>query len=321
MYTIQEASVRTGVSVASLRAWERRYGIVRPHRSESGYRLYDDPAIAALSAMRQLVENGWSPATAAAAIAKDGPDAVLGRAARPVVTSADADVTGAAPLHRRVDERDVRTSPDRSGHPEGRRLTEEFLAAAAAVDAVALESVLDRGFGLGTFEVVVDGWLMPTMRALGDAWAEGELDIAGEHAASSAVMRRLGQSFAAASSVGNGTRVLVGLPAGSHHELGALAFATAARRRGLTVVYVGADLPVESWQRAVRAFPTEIAVIGVPTNGDQPKAAETAEVLRSAKPGLVIAAGGPRTDQLPPEVVRLPKSVGEAARIVEGLRR
>lgn len=58
MYTIKQASRLTGVSEASLRAWERRYGVVVPHRNDSGYRLYDEEALAAVSTMRRLVDDG-----------------------------------------------------------------------------------------------------------------------------------------------------------------------------------------------------------------------------------------------------------------------
>ena len=42
MYTIKQAAARTGVSVPTIRAWERRYGVVGPARTTAGYRLYDD---------------------------------------------------------------------------------------------------------------------------------------------------------------------------------------------------------------------------------------------------------------------------------------
>ncbi|HET8570333.1 MAG TPA: MerR family transcriptional regulator [Candidatus Limnocylindria bacterium] len=51
MYTIREAAHRAGVTPDVLRAWERRYGVVSPQRTASGYRLYDDAAIARLRAM------------------------------------------------------------------------------------------------------------------------------------------------------------------------------------------------------------------------------------------------------------------------------
>jgi MerR family transcriptional regulator, light-induced transcriptional regulator len=297
MYTIKQASARTGVSVASLRAWERRYHVVAPTRTDSGYRLYDDQAIATLSAMRRLVEDGWSPAAAASSLA-------AGEPTPPPPSSSP--VTGRA---------------EHAAHPEGAELTAAYIDAAAAVDVNAVETVLDQAFALGSFELVADTWLMPTLRALGEAWASGRVDVAGEHAASHAVMRRLSHTFAAAASQTTGPRVVVGLPSGSHHELGALAFATAARRRGLAVVYLGADLPATSWQRAVRAFPSRAAVIVVPTPADRPAAAKTAEHLVRTAPELVVAVGGGHASDLTSEVLTLPASIGEAARVIETARR
>jgi DNA-binding transcriptional MerR regulator/methylmalonyl-CoA mutase cobalamin-binding subunit len=282
MFTIKQAAQRTGVPEASLRAWERRYGVVTPQRTESGYRMYDERALATLSSMRELVDQGWSPAAAAARLTEQPP----------------------APAGQ----------PE---HAEAAALTSAFLDAAATVDPVALEGTLDRAFALGAFETVADTWLMPALRALGAAWAEGWVDVAGEHAASHAVMRRLSQSFAAASSVTRGPRVVVALPPGSLHELGALAFATAARRRGHAVVYLGADLPVGSWVRAVQAFPTRAAVIAVPDPGDRAAAARTARALLEARGDILVASGGPHGEDLAPGVVSLPQSIAAAVEALD----
>ena len=68
MYTIKEASARSGVGTPLIRAWERRYGVLQPARTPSGYRLYDDAAIRVLVAMRTLTETGWTASEAARAI-------------------------------------------------------------------------------------------------------------------------------------------------------------------------------------------------------------------------------------------------------------
>src|SRR6185436_11498369 len=65
MYTIKEAATRAGLTPTVARAWERRYGVVEPARTTSGYRLYDDAAIERLRTMRLLVEDGWTASAAA----------------------------------------------------------------------------------------------------------------------------------------------------------------------------------------------------------------------------------------------------------------
>lgn len=299
MYTIKQAAARTGVPEATLRAWERRYHVVTPRRSEGGYRLYDEQAIATLSSMRRLLDDGWSP----------------GEAAKVVITGAAVPAAAPTPATGLLT-----TTTPLLENPEGRELADGFLAAAAAVDAPGIESTLDRAFALSSFEAVTDEWLMPTLRALGEAWARGDVDVVGEHAGSHAVMRRLSHSFSAAASLlPRGPRLVVGLPAGAHHELGALAFATVARRRGAAVVYVGADLPPDSWVRAVRAFPTRAAVLAVPTENDREAAAITARAIRQARPDVAVAVGGAHAEGLDADVVTLPASITEAARMVEEL--
>jgi len=292
MYTIKQAARLTGISESSLRAWERRYGVVAPRRSGSGYRLYDPADLETLSRMQRLVAGGWSTAEAA-------------RAARAASATPSAEGQGATADHLR--------------DAEAVACREDFLRSAALMDAAGTEDSLDRGWSLGSFEHVVDSWLFPTLRALGDRWARGEVDVAGEHAASHAVHRRLSAAFEAAGSRSRGLPVVVGLPPGSRHELGALAFATALRRRGLDVLYLGADVPVGSWQEAVRRHAARAAVLSVVMPEDRPPAATVAERLRADHPELLLAAGGTSADDLDGGVRTLAADIGPAAEELDGL--
>ena len=279
MYTIKQAAARSGVPVQLLRAWERRYGVVEPLRASSGYRLYDEPAIARLRAMRHLISDGWSASTAAARVSQldDAEVAALLQATPP---RGPVDAAGGSPA-----------SPQ--SRDENADLTAELLDAAAALDEAALEHVLDEMFARGSFEHVATQLVMPALVAIGDGWESGRLDVAAEHAAAGAIQRRLGGSFLAAGAPRDrGAPILVGLPPGSRHDLGALAFATAARRAGLSVRYLGADLPVGDWLDAAARTAARAAVIGVVTSADVRSARGVAEALRGALPALPIYLGG-----------------------------
>ena len=296
MFTIKQAAKLTGVPEATLRTWERRYGVVTPGRTDSGYRLYPSDAISALAAMRKLVDAGWSPAEAARAV-QDGRVAIDG----PPVPEL---------------ENGLRPSPD-----QGNAATwmEQFLTAAARLDLPEIERSLDRGFAIGSFEHACDAWLLPTLVALGEGWARGEVDVAGEHLASHAVLRRLAAAFDAAGSRSRGPAVVVGLPPGSRHELGALAFATAARRRGLDVLYLGADVPESSWSAAVTAHRAQAAVLSVVTEADRPSAVATVLRLRADHPDVLVAAGGSCGDRLAPRVHTLPETIAASAADLDAL--
>jgi methylmalonyl-CoA mutase cobalamin-binding subunit len=112
--------------------------------------------------------------------------------------------------------------------------------------------------------------------------------------------------------------VLVGLPPGSRHELGALAFAVAMRRLGADVLYLGADVPADSWVDAVDQSSARAAVIAVVTEADVTPAILVAEAVRAAQPGLVIAVGGAAGGQVASsDALVLPGRIVEAARVLE----
>jgi DNA-binding transcriptional MerR regulator/methylmalonyl-CoA mutase cobalamin-binding subunit len=279
MYTIKRASEMVGVPVATLRAWQRRYGVVNPGRSVSGYRLYGADDIAVLRRMQALVASGWSPKeAAAAAAAAEGDLETELTDPRDEPRSRSARRAGTAPL--------------------------DLVSAAVALDSAAITRLLDDHFAKGSFEQVVDRWLLPELERLGQAWADGAVSVAGEHLAAAAVQRRLSAAFdAAALDSGRSPLLLTGLPPGCRHELGILAFATAARRQGLAVVYLGPDLPLRDWLTAADRHQPDAVVIAVPTLSDVVPALEIVEGLAGRHE--LIGIGGRHQDAVLQRVGRL----------------
>jgi len=302
MYTIRQASIRSGVSVGLLRAWERRYGVVHPQRTASGYRLYDDDDVERLRTMRHLVEAGWAPSTASEAILSGrvgfappiGDQALVVEAGRP--TSVMGTTSG---------------------------LVDRIVDAAARFDLRALETALDDAYTTGSFEAATDGIVLPALRAIGDGWAAGRIDVAAEHAASHVIGRRLSGALAAAGPAPAQPAVLIGLPPGARHELGALAFAVAARRGALAVAYLGADVPVSSWVETTARTGIRAAVLAVMRPADIEPARAVREALGSSRRALIIAVGGPDAAALDDGSVRvLPPGLEAAvAHLHEALER
>jgi methanogenic corrinoid protein MtbC1 len=284
MHTVKRAAELTGIAPDTLRMWERRYGVVTPSRSQGGYRLYDDGALRRLAGMKILVDSGWGAAQAAQRVLAG--DTGVDVAPAPAVKDVLGDVTTLAGI-------------------------------AGDFDAEALETTLDEAFRLGTFEQVVDSWLMPSLAGLGLAWRTGSVTVAGEHFVSATVQRRLATLFDAA-----GRRpveeptVVVGLARGSRHELGVLAFATALRRAGLGVVYVGSDLPPEEWVATIGSRSAAAAVLGVPSSEDVPAVRETVAMLAAEHPTLPVYVGGGHQSAVGGSARELGHAVGPAARQV-----
>lgn len=295
MYTIRQAAVRTGLSIPTIRAWERRYGVVDPMRTPTGYRLYDEVALQRLSAMRFLVTEGWRPSEAAVRLG----DPALDLAAVSAVASGDAD--------ERLN--DLRPGEVAVG---------AFVDAARRVDGPTMERLLDDSFATQRFELAMDRVVFPALRGIGQAWSVGELDVAGEHAASEAVRRRLARFFDAARVAGGRPQVLVGMPPGGRHELGAYAFAVASRRAGLEVLYLGADVPVESWPRTARETAIPAVVLGVVSTADSTGAAAVVEAVRLLEAPPVCFGGGPAAHdvRLLSGATELPPGTDDAVAVV-----
>jgi MerR family transcriptional regulator, light-induced transcriptional regulator len=300
MYTIKEASLRSGVGAPLIRAWERRYGVVRPARTTSGYRLYDEASLNVLLTMRALIESGWTASEAARAIS----------AGEVPVEAVPADDRSMAAMIQRS------AAPSAAAEHRSRTIA-RFVAAAQSTSPADTEAALDAIFAAGSFEAIVDDLLLPAMAALGDAWAADTLSVAAEHAASAAVGRRLAAVYQAAG-VPARPSVLVGLPPGGRHDLGTLAFAAALRRRGVGVLYLGSDVTVEGWIDVSARTRARAAVVGVVVPSDREGAAAVIAALQAQGVPIVAVGGAAAGPELAPTngLMVLPESVAEAAEAI-----
>jgi methanogenic corrinoid protein MtbC1 len=284
MFTIKKAVELTGIAAATLRAWEQRYGVGTPRRTEGGYRVYDQSSIDEIIQMQKLLDKGWRHQAAAAEIL----------------------------LHRTTGQ-----LPNRPIAADSYlELSTAFLAAARSLDDEMLGAVLDIAFSRGSFESVVDTWLFPTLRLLGQEWIAGNLDIASEHFASNAIMRRLGAAFEGTAAGSVHEKVVVGTPTGSFHEIGTLALAVAMRRQGIGVVYLGVNVPAEVWVDAVNRNRAIGAAISVVMEQDVTIAQGIVDELNRSSTGVMIAVGGAFASSIHHATLVLQGGISESAKLI-----
>lgn len=279
MYTIGHVAELLGISASTLRAWERRYGIVAAQRTESGYRLYDEAAIETLRLVQQRIEEGHSAREAIQSIRQ-----------APALQSVVAGAT----------------------EPQLHADTEELLSAAMGMDALRIRQLMRRRFAEDALPELADGWLLPAMRALGDAWESGQISVAAEHLVAHAVMRHLGELYEALPNDPLGPRVMIGLPAHGRHEVGLLSFACVARANGLRTIYVGADLPASEWGRMAQRARPDAVVLAASMRKDVAPLREVVAVLSQEAPRCLVAVGGAEQDQAPQSCLRLGHRMGPA---------
>lgn len=222
---IGELSKRSGVSPELLRAWERRYGLLRPVRSTGGLRLYTPADVERVRVMRRHLADGLAAAEAAA-----------------LALRADAD-DQAAPMALR---------------PDAAR--DDLADALEGFDEPRAQAIFDRLLAVVTVETLLGDVVLPYLHELGDRWQRGDASVAQEHFASSIVRGRL-LGLARGWGLGLGpTAVLACLP-GEQHDLGLIAFGLALRARGWRIVYLGADSPIETVEEISRRRDPSLAVL------------------------------------------------------------
>ena len=250
---IGELARRTETSPELLRAWEQRYGLLRPMRSEGGFRLYSDQDEARVLRTKSLIAEGLSASEAARrALGPEGP------------TREEEDLPAAEGLAA-----ELREALDRFDEDGANRALDRLLA------ALSLETVMQQV-------------LLPYLHVLGDRWASGEISVAQEHFASSLIRGRL-LGLARGWGTGRGPLLLLACPPGEEHDLGLLMFGIAAWRRGWRIVYLGQDTPVETIEQAAVAVEPALVVLAVAEG--TPIASHTHE-LRMLAGRIPVAVGG-----------------------------
>lgn len=220
-YPIRAAARLTGLSVDTLRAWERRYQAVTPLRGERG-RLYDQHDIERLKQLARLVDRGHAISVVAAL----SPAALtrMDRADRPQQPPPAAGID-LAPLMRAMRLYDVATV--------------EMLVARHAVLLPPPEFI---------FAVVI-----PALREIGARWESGGIRPAQEHLVAAVVRSVLGGLLRTARPPETDGATVFAATAGERHELGLLSAAVLAAHAGRRVVYLGPDVPAADIVHAVNA--------------------------------------------------------------------
>jgi DNA-binding transcriptional MerR regulator len=224
---IGELSKRVGVSAHVLRAWESRYGLLRPARSPGGFRLYTAGDENRVRTMQAHLAAGLSAAeAAAAALAEPAAD------------------------QRRTAVADASLVELRTG----------LAAALDSCDEPAAHEVFDRLLAAYTVETVLHDVVLPFLHELGERWAAGSVDVAGEHFASQLIRGRL-SGLARGWGASRGPTAVLACPSGELHDLPLLAFGIALNRQGWAVSYLGPDTPVSDLIAHVRRTRPELVVL------------------------------------------------------------
>jgi MerR family transcriptional regulator, light-induced transcriptional regulator len=250
---IGELSRRTGVTPELLRAWEQRYGLLRPERSSGGFRLYSTDDELRVRRTTDLIAQGLSAAEAARLSSGDD------------------------------------TGDDAEASPLVLDLTEQLRQAMTDFDSAAAHAALDRLLGTFSIRYVITDVLIPYLRDLGEGWAQGSVTVAQEHFASNLLRGRM---LAIAREWGDGgpaAAVLACLP-GEAHDLGLIFFGILLGRRGWRVTFLGADTPFDTIETGAPGLHPTLIVLATL---DDARFREHADAIARLAASMPVAVSAP----------------------------
>jgi DNA-binding transcriptional MerR regulator len=219
-YPIRTVSAVTGVNSITLRAWERRYGLIKPRRTPKGHRLYTRHDIELINRIVKLLQQGIAISQVPAALQ--------------------------APQHEPPE-----VAAGSPGEP-WERYQQRMLDAVIRFDDEALELAYNDPLSLYPIDVVTDRLLLPLLVTLGTRWESQEGSIAEEHFFAVYMRNKLGARFHHRRQRTHGPRLLICCMPGELHETGMLLFGLSAIDRDFRVLLLGPDMPLHELPAVVK---------------------------------------------------------------------
>ncbi len=267
-YSIKAVAEATGLTVETLRAWERRYRVIEPRRGTGGHRLYTANDVSRLRRLRETTARGH-PISKIAHLSNDALSRLLS------------------------------DQPPRGEQAAAHSLIERILAAVSKYRPMECDQVMAMAFALLPPFEVVRNVLAPALREVGERWHRGEFSIAQERIASNSARRQVGALLHTFNSVSSGPAVVFATLSGERHELGILMYAALAASLRLRAYYLGPDLPPEEAARCALKINAAAVAISMVMTDEVESGLDQLQGLRRQLPGEVeIWIGGQASDDI-----------------------
>jgi DNA-binding transcriptional MerR regulator len=248
-FNLKAVLQETNLAADTLRAWERRFGMPTPQRTAGGHRLYSQYDIETIKWLMARQAEGlsisravdmWNEKTASGLdpLAGGGPTAFSSPQSTLAIASSETNLDA---------------------------LRAQWIAACLNFSEAAAEQILNQAFSMYPVEAVCMDVLQKGLSELGGLWYAGEASAQQEHFASGLAIRRLDSLIGGTPAPTRNQTVLVGCPSNEWHTFTPLHLALLLRRRGLNVIYLGANVPAERFEETVTAVHANLVILAAQT--------------------------------------------------------
>jgi len=235
----------TGLTADTLRAWERRYGLPVPQRSAGGHRLYSQRDIETIKWLMKRQTEGLSISRAV-----DMWNEQLASGADPLAGLRQTTLASASTIPAQYASDTTLDS-----------LRASWIAACLNFSESSAEQTLNQAFSIFPVEAVCTQVLQRGMSEIGNLWYENRASVQQEHFAAGLAMRRLDALLSASPAPTRNLTLIVGCAADEWHAFTPLLLSLFLRRRGLNIIYLGANVPAEQFSNTVKNTKTDLVIL------------------------------------------------------------
>ncbi len=276
-YRIQTVSQMTGISTATLRAWERRYGVPSPVRGESSsYRLYSEDDISFLKQLKKLCDQGLAPSEAIPLI--QGQNQELSSYQHLITTEVKSNEE--IPEQQRFNPFEITNQNLVESHQnialdQGiHQIIETILTAIYDYQPVVLEQTIRKSLLIGSARQVFDLIFSPVLKTVGTQWSLGKLSVAQEHLATEYIGNATRDLLRLLQSNDQGPLILLTCVEHEQHVLPLYGSALHFMQWGYRTIMLGANTPVPALGDSIKALKPDMVGLSITSeeNVDRVKA-------------------------------------------------
>lgn len=292
MLSVAAVARRLGVAPATLRTWDRRYGLGPTAHTTGRHRKYDARDVARLELMQRALLRGASSA----------------EAARFALASKASLTGGELPEKAASGGRGLKM-------PGASRLARGLGRAALAMDSVAVQQLLADGIASDGVIDTWDGVIRPVLTAVAARWELSGAGVEVEHLVNECVLAALIRATPIVTAPRNHRSVLLACMPEERHNLPLYALAAELARRDIVIRQLGAALPLEALFAAVRRTAPSAVVLWAQLPRYADPGALTALPRTRQQMRLFVGGPGWRRGVVPPQSERVEDLAAAAAAI------
>lgn len=289
LYNIKAVVKATGISSSTLRAWERRYQVAQPQRSDSGYRLYSDRDIILIRWLKTQVDAGMAISQVVSWLETLTEEA--GSMEKVLLPGNPENRTERLPpITQHMALRDYES------------LQQDLIRSLLQFNEDGAESAIAEAFSLYPLELVGEKLIAPVLIDIGERWHRGEINVTHEHFATAYLQQRLAAILRTIPATGGESLIWVGCAPNEEHEIGAMLLTIYLRRAGYQVQYVGKNLPVADLTAEVKRQQPTMVLLSAATEIAVTPLQQLTQALSNLEGQRPIIGYGGRVFQNKPEL-------------------